>query len=269
MNRHSQLIQPFIYSNFSSILQNDKEIARPFHIYFYELAPKEKTPLNFSFIPSPYIEWIIAYDNNLFFNGNAQFLAVAHNTNHLSIDIPAFDHYFCIRFDDDVAFIDKNISQTFATLFGKTQTFYPTSSSPEEKLIEELQKSDSFLKRIRLFLNYLKTQKKQIIIPKVAALIQNALKYAPPNYNIADIAKEYDYTPRHISRIFKENYGYSPKDYVRFLRIQKALQNMLHNPMGTNRSFSQNLGYNDVTHFQREFKEFLGITPKEYLQKIC
>ncbi|MBS4899780.1 MAG: AraC family transcriptional regulator [Clostridiales bacterium] len=269
MNKQLQLIQPFIYADFSQFLTGDKEISRPYHLYFYELAPQQPQNLIFNFIASPYTEWIIGYDDISFFNGNACFWGIGASSKSFQVEIPAFQHYFCIRFDDDLTFINKNAPALLpADLFETVQAYKPTGNTYEYRLIEEFQSADSFAKKVRLFLTYLKASKKQPVVPQSAGLIQNALKESKPDITIAEVAKDYDYTPRHVGRIFKENYGYTPKDYLRFLRVQYVLSAMLKNPDGTNRSFSQDLGYNDAAHFQREFKEFLGITPREYLQKI-
>ena len=77
------------------------------------------------------------------------------------------------------------------------------------------------------------------------------------------------YSERHLTRLFNNSLGYSPKTYVRIVRFQYAIEKLTEKADYYENNISdyiQELGYSDQAHFQREFKEFTGITPKSFLK---
>lgn len=71
---------------------------------------------------------------------------------------------------------------------------------------------------------------------------------------------------RHLRRVFTEIMHTSPKEYCRFVRLQEALSEMIQNPGFPISYYIRNLTYADQAHFQREFREFTGITPGAFLK---
>lgn len=79
----------------------------------------------------------------------------------------------------------------------------------------------------------------------------------------SQIAKHFHYHPNYVSDLLKRYTGYPLHRYVKKLKISKACELL----SGTDKSISQisyELGFYDVCHFTRCFKEFLGMTPKQY-----
>ncbi len=69
---------------------------------------------------------------------------------------------------------------------------------------------------------------------------------------------------RQLERNFKKQIGISPKQLGRVVRLQAALKTMLNNKDSlTNVAYESD--YFDQAHFIRDFKKFLGMTPKEFL----
>ncbi len=84
---------------------------------------------------------------------------------------------------------------------------------------------------------------------------------------VMGLAERFGYTVRHINNIFNEGAGCGPKSFCRFVRFQNALLEMSKAPGGENSSFIERLSYADQAHFQREFKSFTGMTPKQFSGK--
>jgi methylphosphotriester-DNA--protein-cysteine methyltransferase len=66
---------------------------------------------------------------------------------------------------------------------------------------------------------------------------------------------------QHLTRVFREHVGISPKLYCRLARFQSAL---VHAGRGKNVDWAQeaaDLGYADQSHMIAEFREFGGLTP--------
>ncbi|MFZ4928733.1 DUF6597 domain-containing transcriptional factor [Chryseobacterium sp. Mn2064] len=75
------------------------------------------------------------------------------------------------------------------------------------------------------------------------------------------------YTERHLERKFDNYMGISPKKYSNIIRLHYFLSLM------NKRKYNENLtalscdaGYTDQSHLIREFKNNVGLTPKQYLK---
>ncbi len=69
---------------------------------------------------------------------------------------------------------------------------------------------------------------------------------------------------RRLERNFKKQIGISPKQLGKVLRLQTALK-MILNDKESLTSIAYESEYFDQAHFIKDFKEFIGITPKEFL----
>lgn len=63
---------------------------------------------------------------------------------------------------------------------------------------------------------------------------------------------------------FRRIVGVGPKTYRRVLRFQRALQFLRQGKPFSLASLATEAGYSDQAHFNREFLEFAGVTPKTY-----
>ena len=73
---------------------------------------------------------------------------------------------------------------------------------------------------------------------------------------------------KQFSRIFVEYVGTSPKDFIRIIRVQRALFTMQRNPQMSFAQVAYSCGFSDQSHMIKEFKLFSGYTPQEYLA-VC
>lgn len=65
---------------------------------------------------------------------------------------------------------------------------------------------------------------------------------------------------------FKYLYGVSPYKYLKNMRMEAALDLLLDTENKIT-VISENLGYKNSGHFAKLFKEYYGISPKEYRNK--
>ncbi|WP_414830857.1 helix-turn-helix transcriptional regulator [Alteromonas sp. H39] len=70
----------------------------------------------------------------------------------------------------------------------------------------------------------------------------------------------------HFIRLFNQQFGMTPHQYVLNCRINRARQAL---EMG-NSVFDTavDLGFADVSHFNRKFKRTFGITPRQYQRQL-
>lgn len=70
---------------------------------------------------------------------------------------------------------------------------------------------------------------------------------------------------RQLERNFSKQVGLSPKQLGKVIRLQSALKMMLNEPAENLTQIAYESEYYDQAHFIKDFKEFTGINPKDFL----
>jgi len=156
----------------------------------------------------------------------------------------------------------------FANLYETKQDFYRDFAT----LFETLTSEDDNLAVESLLIQYLakcflnkSPLKKQTLTPsfpplnRVRELILDQLS---TNHSLEDLSKESSLSRFHLIRSFKQVFGLTPHAFQLDERIKKAKTKLKagHSIIET----SAQLGFADQSHFQRNFKKRLAITPKQY-----
>ncbi|MBK1809844.1 helix-turn-helix domain-containing protein [Clostridium sp. YIM B02505] len=98
----------------------------------------------------------------------------------------------------------------------------------------------------------------------VIELIQNYIQsYYDRDLQLSQLAKLYFLNPQYLCRLFKKETGTNFSDYLNSVRIDKAKQ-LLSMTEANIVDISIDVGYKNVTYFNRLFKKNTGMTPKEY-----
>lgn len=118
--------------------------------------------------------------------------------------------------------------------------------------------------RIEYLKNYLiqKTRNKTDM-PFITILEE--LYESPKEQNVMDIAEKLRYNERHLYRVFKTNYGISPKVLLNILRLHLCLTLMLEKNMDLV-DIANLCGFYDQSHFIKEIKRYTGITPLKIIE---
>ncbi|WP_066636830.1 PocR ligand-binding domain-containing protein [Desulfolucanica intricata] len=105
---------------------------------------------------------------------------------------------------------------------------------------------------------------------KIIELVSLAEKYIINNYNkpisLQDVANFIYINPTYLSYLFRQVTGYTFKNYLTQLRVEKAKQLLLNSSL-TVSEISQRIGYEDSNYFSRVFKKVTGIPPS-YFYKL-
>ncbi len=88
------------------------------------------------------------------------------------------------------------------------------------------------------------------------------------NIRAKELEHETGYTRRTLFRRFINDIGVSPKVFSRIIRCQLAINDIDHQNEVPLSTLAHNLGFTDQSHFQREFKKMVSVTPREYKSRI-
>ncbi|MNC19177.1 HTH-type transcriptional regulator YesS [compost metagenome] len=100
-------------------------------------------------------------------------------------------------------------------------------------------------------------------IGRVIALIQQ--NYAT-NIHIETIAHTLGLNRKYLSKMFKQEMGITPQQYLIHFRMNRACE-LLQNPMLTIGEIASSVGYQDQLLFSKIFKRTLTVSPREYRQR--
>lgn len=101
--------------------------------------------------------------------------------------------------------------------------------------------------------------------------VNRIINYLNENYehkiSLEQIAHNMYLSPVYISKIFKEETGESPINYLIKIRLEKAKDILLNGQEGSIKNIANQVGYDDVYHFSKLFKKYYGISPLYYKKK--
>lgn len=99
-------------------------------------------------------------------------------------------------------------------------------------------------------------------------LISKIFEFVDNNYKdectLKELEKHMQYSYVYLSRYFKQHCGITFNDYVNHCRIGEACR-LLQTTDKSILSISSECGYYSLRSFNRNFKEIVGISPKQYL----
>lgn len=146
----------------------------------------------------------------------------------------------------------------------------PLTSLFEEELVRELEQkiagAPSTRFRIEAVENFLLGKlTDQSIVGNIVKSTIDALSKTNGSEPINSILKDDLSKRRSLERKFSKQIGISPKQLGRILRLQAALKLMLNSERENLTQIAYESEYYDQAHFIKDFKEFTGTNPKDYL----
>lgn len=161
---------------------------------------------------------------------------------------------------DEAFTLDVNGNKKLAALFkkifsvwvAKSDGYYFECTSLLYKIFAELQKQ-----------NYI-PEKQFVHIKPVADYINE--NFLSKNITLQELISLTDISYSYLKRLFIKRYGLPPKKYIIQLKINHACD-LLKSDMYTVTQISEICGFRDVYFFSRQFKEYMGLTPTEYISK--
>jgi len=151
--------------------------------------------------------------------------------------------------------VDKE--KPISELFEQTQ---------EYELEQQMFQAKDTQKRIELIETFfLKKLNEKNTISKIVKSTVDALFKANGTTPIHVLLKDDISKRRQLERHFKKQIGISPKQLSKAIRLQTTLNLLLNKKSQTLTDIAYESDYFDQNHFIKDFKDLVGVTPKEFL----
>ena len=267
MKNHSKLIQPITFIDLLKYTTNYTTVDWDDSVVIYAMESLYDVPLILQLIPTGFYEIIIGFNKK-----NDDFSYTIYEIGSLkkltSLKLEHHDTYIGIRMPINMYYFNNNKVASSASFEQVRIYTHSTQNSELENVISSLKNSLSFEEQILNLFNFFSSYKQNHSLQPLIIDILDMIEESRGSIKIADIATEFSYSERYIHYIFKKTFGFGPKEYCRYTRFQTALGEIFNNPFRSNLEFIQTIGYSDQAHFQRDFKTFTGMTPKQYIQLL-
>lgn len=161
------------------------------------------------------------------------------------------------------AFFPNPVSEFTNQTISLDNFFRAETKELEERIIEtnriysRLLLVEAFLlKRLSRPNRFLLTQKATNLITETSGQL-----------TVNEIANRLSISKRQLERIFLANIGISPKKFGRITRLNRSIK--LFREVEPLTTLAYEAGYFDQSHLIRDFKQFTGLSPKEFFRQPC
>ena len=144
---------------------------------------------------------------------------------------------------------------TFETLFGKEGLQLENEVLTAETTGQRIQFIEKFL------LNKLQTTEATDRIAKESV---EALLQSKGQLSVNELSEQLKINRRQIERKLSSAIGLSPKQLTKIIRLQATLKMLQQKQFTSLTSLAYENGYYDQAHFIKDFKEFTGVSPKQF-----
>jgi signal transduction histidine kinase/DNA-binding response OmpR family regulator len=104
-----------------------------------------------------------------------------------------------------------------------------------------------------------------IFLTNLLALLEK--KYADPDFSVEELSEEVSMSRMQLHRKLKALTDQSPGEFLRRFRLERAKQLLSVDGMQVSEVCFK-VGFNNVSHFSKAFRDFTGITPTEFIESV-
>lgn len=152
--------------------------------------------------------------------------------------------------------------------FELTNTYTDFDTIFKTELTERLSEANSFYDKVTIlsnfFLSCIAENKKNN--PNIW-FITKTLKNDHTVKSLKNLCLDLKISERSLERIIQSYIGVSPKQFSRISRFQSALNCLYNQPVSRLSDIAYTFNYSDQSHYIREFREFSGLSPKQFVKQ--
>jgi AraC-like DNA-binding protein len=247
--------------------QNLKEWVR---CYWTLESEFENTPLKNTIIPDGTMKLIFHYGDTYKHHLNdkeseilPKCFLIGQLTKPYVVEPLGITGSFVVRFQPNgfLPFANISIKEIQNTAFPLDKLF----GIDGEIIGQQILKANSTFQRIELIETFLlnRLTDKKTIDSIVKSTVDKILK-ANGQFSVNALSEQNNTSRRQLTRKFSSVIGLSPKQLSKTIRIQNALKSLLRKEVTSLTDLAYENEYFDQAHFNKDFKEFTGLTPKEF-----
>lgn len=132
--------------------------------------------------------------------------------------------------------------------------------------IEPLDKREKIREKIAFDSHSEKSKKYHPALDRAVTYIYD--NFTKP-FSMDELARHACISPSHLSYLFKHHLGQSFKQLLLKLRIDEAVRLLQENPERQITLVCDDVGFSDLSFFERKFKKHIGLSPGVYRDKYC
>ena len=134
-----------------------------------------------------------------------------------------------------------------------------------DKIGEQILNANSSSERITFIETFLleRLVEKNTIDNIVKSTVETIIE-ANGQFSVNELSEQNNINRRQLTRKFSSTIGLSPKQLSKTIRIQNTLKTLLTKDIKSLTDLAYENEYFDQAHFIKDFKEFTGLTPKEF-----
>lgn len=233
-------------------------------------SPKEKTPEKNTIVPDGTMKMIFHYGDLYKYyteSGNRISLpkcfVIGQLTRPFEVEPTGETGTFFVRFHPNgfLPFTTIPIEEMENTAVSLTKLFGRDGQEIGQKVLN----ADTTLERINLIESFLfnRLTENKIIDHIVKSTVETILT-VDGQLSVDELSRQNNISRRHLARKFSSSIGLSPKQFSKTIKLQATLKTLLNKKITSFTDLAYESKYYDQAHFIKDFKEFTGLTPKEF-----
>lgn len=115
--------------------------------------------------------------------------------------------------------------------------------------------------------NILYRRMEKNIVSDALLLADTLISNSYGQIKVKEVARQTCYSERQLNRLFLAQVGMNMKNYARLTRFNYVLKHIQKSPCFFS-ALSQQAGYFDQAHFDKDFKAISGVSPRDYLKTM-
>lgn len=246
-----------------------QDLASFIKCYWTMENPKEENPQKQTIVPDGCMEMIFHYGDlykQYMENGEGivqpRSCVFGQLTQPLNIEPTGVTGIFSVRFHHEgfLPFATMPIKEMDNKAISLEKLFGLDGKALEKNVLEAKITEEKIAAVEAFLLNRLNTE----AFDKIVQSTVDTILTANGQLSVDSLSKKINVNRRQLERRFSSAIGLSPKQLSKTIRLQSTLKLLLNKEFTSLTTLAHDADYYDQAHFIKDFKEFTGLTPKEF-----